>query len=521
MSIINDCVQFLEDLILGDFNGQQMVSAQVVGGLISLIPVMDQVMDARDISGCLYRINKRGGFPKAKTDDKVDLGFAAFGVVPAVGSAFKTVFKPLYKQRKAAKGVVNNGVAMIERMLGHRKGGAVRWVKTMDWAGNTKAAIMQADMALESCISLLEYLAQTHWWCPDRLELLSRDVAPALRSMRGKLAAPIREAATEIREFLEDLLGEHAAAVAMSVAIGAMPTSRGSVKAGHAGLGVKSVHNKVAGKPRIHGKTTTAGVVNSVQRTAYQTYPLLANALKGLIGEHICEHHVIEDKRWGLSWNRHDMPGGAGNASPGWQSEYRKINDDEVPIFLCTPMGHVNKNGIDSAWFTNRKSPQQFAIVEAKASMSAHSKLINLLSDSYENSAPAPSPSGRRKKGSPRAASSVKRTPSATRARVLQMSRPWIDQRLRGDHPEWAGRALRNYSRHVLLVTPLQAAEHIIAAEKIIENGCVSNPLKAQKFAHLHDKHKVQKEFKESDLVAAEAEYRVNGKPSRNNGRNK
>jgi len=87
MSIINDCVQFLEDLILGDFNGQQMVSAQVVGGLISLIPVMDQVMDARDISGCLYRINKRGGFPKAKTDDKVDLGFAAFGVVPAVGSA--------------------------------------------------------------------------------------------------------------------------------------------------------------------------------------------------------------------------------------------------------------------------------------------------------------------------------------------------------------------------------------------------------------------------------------------------
>jgi len=90
MSIIDDGVQFLEDMILGDFNEQQMVSAQVISGLVSLIPVIDQVMDARDVSGCLYRINKRGGFAKATLDDKVDLGFAAFGVVPSVrGQCFQ------------------------------------------------------------------------------------------------------------------------------------------------------------------------------------------------------------------------------------------------------------------------------------------------------------------------------------------------------------------------------------------------------------------------------------------------
>ena len=109
MSIVDDCVKFLEDLILGDFNDNQQVSAQLVGGLISLIPIVDQVMDVRDVSGTLYRINKHGGFAKAPLEHKIDLGFAAFGVIPEVGSAFKTVFKPLYKQRKSMKGVMNGG----------------------------------------------------------------------------------------------------------------------------------------------------------------------------------------------------------------------------------------------------------------------------------------------------------------------------------------------------------------------------------------------------------------------------
>ena len=46
---------------------------------------LDQVMDARDVSGCLYRINKRGGFTDAALEQRVDFGFAVFGVVPEMG----------------------------------------------------------------------------------------------------------------------------------------------------------------------------------------------------------------------------------------------------------------------------------------------------------------------------------------------------------------------------------------------------------------------------------------------------
>jgi hypothetical protein len=302
LSIIDDCVKFLEDLIMGDFNDEQMVSAQIIGGLVSLIPVMDQVMDVRDISGTLYRINKRGGFAKASLDQKVDLGFAAFGVVPEVGSAFKTVFKPLYRQRKRAKGVINSGVAMIETMLGKKKGGAVRWVRALDWAGNTQAAIIQANMALESCIAMLDYLGQKHWWCPDRIEQLARDVAPSLRAMRGKLAAPIREAAAEIRKFLEGLLGEHAAAVAMSVAGNAAMSRGGGTPASRAS-GARSPrrHNEVAETPVVRGKKARGKTANATQNMAYSIYAPLNFALKGLLGEHIVDHHVIEQKNWGFS----------------------------------------------------------------------------------------------------------------------------------------------------------------------------------------------------------------------------
>ena len=72
---------FFRTLLMGDFEEDQNFAAQLVGGLISLIPVLDQVMDVRDVSGSLYNINARGGFKNASTDQIVNFGFSAFGVI--------------------------------------------------------------------------------------------------------------------------------------------------------------------------------------------------------------------------------------------------------------------------------------------------------------------------------------------------------------------------------------------------------------------------------------------------------
>jgi hypothetical protein len=527
VSILDDGMKFLEDLILGDFNEQQMVSAQVVAGLISLIPILDQVMDARDVSGCLYRINKHGGFAKATLEQKVDLGFAAFGIVPSIGSAFKTVFKPLYKQRKAAKGVINGGVAMIERMLDHKKGGAVRWVRALDWAGNTQAAIIQANLALESCIQLLEYLGQPHWWLPDRLEQLARDAAPGLRSLRGQLAAPIHEAAAEIRRFLEELLGEHAAAVAMAVAGNASVSRRGN-QGSHGSPVARpngARHSEIGTVPRTQARERQGRVANIVQRTAFEIYRGLDFAAKGLMGEHIVEHHIIEQKNWGLQWNRHDMSGPSiGGKAAGWQGEHRKLNDGGIPIYLCTPKAHALANGIDSLWQTNRPRPHEYAVVEAKANMNPNAQLYTLLGEARANPL-SPSTNGARTRRQSRIAdsggpASAEMGEAPKSSMTMQMSHEWIRDRITKSFPHHQRRMIGNYSRHVFLVSPLQASEHVKAMTSIISEGLVDNPSLAQKHATAHATHDVQKEFKESDLISAERIYTTKGKYKRQTGQN-
>ena len=50
---VDDIVEFFKDLILGDFEQDQGKAAMIVGGAISLIPVVDQIMDVRDVSGMI------------------------------------------------------------------------------------------------------------------------------------------------------------------------------------------------------------------------------------------------------------------------------------------------------------------------------------------------------------------------------------------------------------------------------------------------------------------------------------
>lgn len=524
--IIDSIVDWLKSLIMGDWDENAPVSAQVVGGVISMIPVVDQVMDARDVSAILFRINKKGGFAHATLDDKVMLGFGALGLVPTVGSAFKTIFKPLWRERRAARGALVGGVAMVERMLGVGPGGAVRWVRTLDWAGKTQEAIVLANQALESCIAMLDYIAVGHWWCPDSLQQLAADVAPSLKEMRGQLAAPIQEASAAIREFLEDMLGEHAAAVAMALGQQALTQPPATGRRSGQTSPSRTSHTQLQSRNRTNGTRSAGPTTTVLQRTAHQAFRALNNAAKGLMGEHIVDYHVIERKGWGLSWNRHDMDG-ANDRANAWTGGFKKLNDDERPVYLCTPSARVLANGIDSAWFTNRGAPSQFAIVEAKASFNPAATAYQLLGEALDQQAPgsAARGSGRRRAGGtmPSAASAGAtggtRQPAA-RPMAMQMSHAWIRDRVESQ-PEYfqyrnrimrgaAGR--RNYSRHLFLVTPLQAGAHINALEQIISNGLVGNPAAAQQFAHDHASHDVQREFGETELNAAEQQHQTQGR---------
>lgn len=376
-----DVELFFRTLLLGDFEENQSSAALVVGGLIGLIPVLDQVLDVRDVSGSLYKISQAGGFKNASTDQVVNFGFAAFGAIPEVGSVFKGVFKPLYKQRKAAKGAVHSGLNAVEAMLGMKKGGSIAWMQKEligKWGQRTQSAIAIANGALASTIELTEFLATASGWkdwlVPDSIQELAKHLLPGLKAMRGQLAAPIERASKEIRAFLEDLLGEQAAAVVMQVgqqaaAASAVPGTR--TRQGHNAAAAKPKNSEpkrqakqeVNGSPKADAQKGT-GPAHAAAQTTRKTLANMANQQKGLIGEHVVDYHELN--RLGGSWP-HDKQTGQ------WAPEtIKKLNCDKRPVNLALhDLRKVNLPGIDAVW----QHDGQITVTEAKASTSKYSAI--------------------------------------------------------------------------------------------------------------------------------------------------
>lgn len=369
----NQIESFFRTLLLGDFEEDQHFAAQIVGGLISMIPVLDQVMDARDITGTLFKINQRGGFDKASTDQLVNLGFAAFGAIPEVGSAFKTVFKPLWKERRAAKGAIHGGVQAVEALLGKKKGGTIQWVRREllgKWAGRTNEAIVKVDLAMASCIELLDFLANASGWkdwlVPDPIQELAKQLLPGMKRLRAQIKAPLQRASNEIHAFLEDLLGEQAAAMVMAVgqrAASGSATMGSRARTGHNAADLKprgrvtprQGDKKVGGRPQTDAKKGGGPVHAAVQLTR-KAFKSLASQEKGLVGEHMADYHEV--KRLGGNWPHDKLKG-------KWAPEaIKKLNVDKRPVNLrLIDLPKVNHAGLDAVW----QHGGSYTVTEAKA----------------------------------------------------------------------------------------------------------------------------------------------------------
>jgi|GEM_PF-2067867 len=449
--------RFFRTLLLGDFEEDQHFGAQIVGGLISLIPILDQVMDARDITGTLFKINQRGGFDKASADQLVNLGFAAFGAIPEVGSAFKTVFKPLWKERRAVKGAVHSGLQAVEGLLGLGKGGAIKWIRHEllgKWVARSNAAIQQVDVAMASCIELLEFVSTASGWkgwlIPDSVQRLAKELLPSLKSMRGQIRAPLQRASREIREFLEDLLGEQAAAIVMAAgerAVAASATPGTRPKAGHNAaelrpqgrVPARQTEKKIGGRAETDTKKG-GGPLHVATQLTRKAFSSLANQEKGLVGEHMVDYYEL--KRLGGTWP-HDKPQGS------WKPEtVRKLNVDKRPVNLSLgDMPKVNQSGIDAVW----QHSGSYTVTEAKARESIFAIKANV--DKRGSATVKSMSEDRQLLYYLLSDSSDKR---GVQFRTVQMSRAWVvDRASREGLPRVALSAIESYAaaRRVVLVT--------------------------------------------------------------------
>lgn len=531
MSLIDDIRKFCKDLIVGDFENEPSNAAMVIGGLISLVPIVDQVMDVRDVAGMLYRINAKGGFKNATPDDCVDLALAAFGCIPEVGSVMKTGIKPLWKSRKKVSKVANaalhsNGVALIERLL-HKKPGAVITFLKKDvlgkWANYTQQAITQTDNALTLTDQLLAELSTPIWWIPDDLEQLARTSRPSLQKMRGGIKGAVQSGSDELKQFVVSLIGEdgyRVVATAAQVSGGRATHNKTSAHASHrSATDTKTSHKKtendkpVKHKENDHGKTvekTRQDVAKGAGSQTNVTRPTLASLakdmsakLKGILGEHMADYYCQDTKGWGKGTAKHD----AVNAINS-----NKLNDDGEMVRLFMPKGRGR--GIDGVWRSNGSKP--YAIIEAKCSEDPTKSLRSLLGEAgdkngadmmagTEEDSSGTQNSGKKKmkkkansKGS--ALDTGGERSRQVNGKVTQMSHNWIIARIKKAtlvditaKEDISSDRFKSYSRHVLFFSIPHITAHMNALTMKATGKNVQDPM--------HAAHEITREWADSDIA--------------------
>lgn len=256
MSVLNDATDFIEDLIMGDFKENPSNMAIIANALIGLIPGVDQVLDVRDVAGMICRISKKGP-AHCSIDDWVDLSFAALGCIPEVGSLFKGIFKPLWKSRKLVKNIDHKKLNAIEAMLGLKKGGAIKYIKTINWVQRKIEAISYINQAFIGLDSVLVFLSQPRWWVPDDLENLAKYMRPRVKKFKDPIKNGFNQGFKAMHDFVVQLIGEDGYRVVNAAASIALNS------------GNKSKHHNEKSKIRVvdknkktnHGSTPSKKIV--------------------------------------------------------------------------------------------------------------------------------------------------------------------------------------------------------------------------------------------------------------------
>lgn len=90
---IKDNGSWIYGVLQGDFNKNPTMSQIIVSGIISLIPVADQVCDVRDLISNLVTLSDE---KQRTTENYMALALTGIGLVPELGSATKTVVKAVH-----------------------------------------------------------------------------------------------------------------------------------------------------------------------------------------------------------------------------------------------------------------------------------------------------------------------------------------------------------------------------------------------------------------------------------------
>ncbi|MBB2917171.1 hypothetical protein [Cupriavidus alkaliphilus] len=402
-SLADEAVSFFK----GDNNAPWAILAETV---IGCVPVLGQVIDARDIIKGLVEVSGAPASPAAW----FNLITALIGVVPGGGDATK-------RSLRAIKSGTASIDSLLDLMRKFGKGDPEKFLREM--------------MDPSKLQKLLDDMLNN----PALRRQLSPSSQRQLDSIRNNLTKQFGAFKREIDGWL----------------------TRGRKTSAEAPA-IKPNKTTPPAKPRTEAKggTKTKADANDATHTnqtksselARRTLGQLKQKALGVLGEHMADYHCQEVKCWGER-AKHD----------NGKKNQAKLNDGSELVQLW-PL-KVRGRGIDAVWKSNGHKP--YAIIEAKASYDPTKTLASLLRDLSDKTgkdaeSSSSSRSGRRQSKQPApgsgAAAATAQAPSRT-----PMSKYWIEHRIANAvrSPLLARTIiLKGYTRHVLFFSVPQAVSH-------------------------------------------------------------
>ena len=202
-NIASQAGDWLWGALQGDFNKDPTTAQIVVGSIISMIPVIDQVMDVRDI---LANVMLLTDDDKANDSDGwIAFTLTAIGLVPVLGSAVKGVGKVVIKN---SGDTIEAAIAVL-RKLG--KGDPVQYLRKINWQDLGKQAASEVKAFIKGLRDTLHEIS-TSWQYDLLLPQLAIDGMQAtikqLDEIAPKIDQGVKGAASEIGNRVNKALDE-------------------------------------------------------------------------------------------------------------------------------------------------------------------------------------------------------------------------------------------------------------------------------------------------------------------------
>jgi hypothetical protein len=183
-------LSWLWGTLAGEFNEDPSAGQILVNTIITMVPVVDQVADLRDMLAITIRLTEPE--ERSKTANWVTLALTLIGLIPTVGSALKGVAKMAYQfGPQAAKA---DELLRVLRYFG--VGDAMTWLSQQlgKWSDHTDTVVETFKGFCDGVIKALDGIPFVETQPTiDAVKAMKREAAGKLRSAMAEIKKPLQQ----------------------------------------------------------------------------------------------------------------------------------------------------------------------------------------------------------------------------------------------------------------------------------------------------------------------------------------